>query len=343
MMGWDALEQLCLGVVARKAVARTLCAEEHGPDEDLKEREHKVEDLREAEQHEGFGEVAEDGHDRKRHARKVCVRVADKDRRRVPVVAEQRQRHRRKRQHQRNRKDMEVRLRVRKLDGVVREHRACDDERLPRLESIDPCIDIDGVGAEHSHAPHVARVHQPQVDGLAERSSQRQRHDDRGRAAVGDEQRERRKGREHELVAPTQIDDVVHEPEEHHEAHRVQGRVVLAHRDDLGDKRKARAHLVQHAADEERDSANDAQTLGDMRSERHLLGAGRRPVELVDVDAVQLVGVEAGRHRRNHHVRERKPEHRDHAPEPDRRRPPAQVTLRKHNGRHSETEQCKQR
>lgn len=78
------LEQAGAGVEVRQAVART-----RDQAEELGDRVAKVEDLRDHEEQEGLGEVAEDGHDDEDHACKVAVRIANEDTGRVLVVQEQ--------------------------------------------------------------------------------------------------------------------------------------------------------------------------------------------------------------------------------------------------------------
>jgi hypothetical protein len=157
------------------------------------------------------------------HARK---RVADKDPRRVPVVREESDRGGDKRHHDRCRKDVCVADLGRRLDKVVREHRAGDDEGLAGLEAVDAGVDVDAVGAKHREQCHVHPVQGADLDGASQVPAEQRRHDDRGRPAVPNDERQRRKEREHQLVPPRDVQHVVHKAEEEHQAHRGQRRVV---------------------------------------------------------------------------------------------------------------------
>lgn len=55
--------------------------------EELRDAVEEVEDLRNQEEHERLGEVAEDANGGEHHPREVAVRVAHEDARRVPVVS----------------------------------------------------------------------------------------------------------------------------------------------------------------------------------------------------------------------------------------------------------------
>mmetsp|Transcript_5108 Transcript_5108/g.18262 ORF Transcript_5108/g.18262 Transcript_5108/m.18262 type:complete len:252 (+) Transcript_5108:748-1503(+) len=153
--------------------------------EQLRRAVQKVENLRQEEQHERLAEVAQHADDAQRHPREVRVRVADEHPRRVPVVRQQPQAHGEERPGEAQAEDVRVlrltrrrerrrRRRIRRLiltsssadphlpaarafdvaDARDRAHvqvhdRRRDDDALANLQTVDPRVDVDRVGAEY--------------------------------------------------------------------------------------------------------------------------------------------------------------------------------------------------
>lgn len=76
--------------------------------EELRRRVHKVQHLRDEEQEQGLGELAQDSSDRKRHPREIAERVAHKRSCRIPAVLDQGQHDGEQGQHHAQREEMKV-------------------------------------------------------------------------------------------------------------------------------------------------------------------------------------------------------------------------------------------
>ena len=84
----------CARVQLGKSVSRAY----YNPDQ-LWERQHKVKDLRDEEQEQRLGEVAEYPNNCKHHSSKISVRITNKHFRRISIILEQCQRRRYKRKN----------------------------------------------------------------------------------------------------------------------------------------------------------------------------------------------------------------------------------------------------
>ena len=98
------------------------------------------------------------------------------------------------------------------VEDVVEGEENGYDEGLGYFNAIDACEDIYAVWAEDCNSGHVHVVEGTQVEEFAEVRLQRDRHDDGSDAKVDevdDEQRDGGECRDEELVAPTDVEDVV--------------------------------------------------------------------------------------------------------------------------------------
>ena len=187
----------------------------------LRGRVDKVEDLREQQQHERLAEVPENTNDDKDHAGKVAVRVADEHARRVPVVAEQGKGDAEEGEQEVEREEVRVSRRVgvrrEQVEAVVDGEEKGDDDGLGDFDAVDSREDVDAVGAEDGDAGHVDVVQRAEVEELAEVGLELDGDHDGGDAKVDkvdDEQGDRGKGGDEELVAPAYVEEVVADAEE---------------------------------------------------------------------------------------------------------------------------------
>ena len=209
------LEQARARVEPRQAVARA------GHEaKQLRGGVDKVENLREQQQDQGLAEVAQDADDDKHHARKVAVRVADEDPRRVPVVVEQGEGDPQKRQEEGQGEEVRVGGRVgvggEQVEGVVEGEEGRDDDGLRDLDAVDAREDVDAVGGEDGDAGHVDVVQRAEVEEGPQVGLQLERDDDGGHAkvdAVDDQQGDGGEGGDEELVPPADVEEVVGEAE----------------------------------------------------------------------------------------------------------------------------------
>mmetsp|Transcript_6929 Transcript_6929/g.16698 ORF Transcript_6929/g.16698 Transcript_6929/m.16698 type:complete len:405 (-) Transcript_6929:244-1458(-) len=309
------VKEPCCWVEARQPVPRAW----HKLEE-LRRRVQEVEDLRREEEEERLAEVAQDASDAEGHASKVSERVANKHLRGVPVEGEQRKRGRHQREHQVGREEVPLLdralLRLGQLHEIVQQEGESKDQRLPRLEPVHASENIDGVGAEAGEEHHVDLVGKPELEELGRPKGvpQGPRDHDGGSARVGDEEGQGGEKGERELDSPRDVEDVVREPEEEHEADRRQRRVVVHEPrvcDDLP------LHVALHAAgcegeeaarvvvvklleaddaDKEDDSDREPEGLGDP------LLARLRPF-LVDVKPKESPGLHPLRQKRDETLR----------------------------------------
>eukprot|EP00955_Chlamydomonas_euryale_P056542 356459-Chlamydomonas_euryale.AAC.5 len=265
--------------------------------EQLGDAVDKVDNLRDEEEQQRLAEVAQDARDRDRHARKICKRA---------------ERAARERQREVGREEVRVTCRVaagadapRDRRQAVRQHRTRDDKRLAGLQAVDSREDVDAVRAEDDKRDHVAEVQRPQlhIAGQPDEQLQRLGHRNARATAVSREQRQRRKQWQHELHAPAQVEHVVCKAEEHHEADRREGGIVVneprlvnraaQHGRRPGEARcdpreqRRRVKVVQHLEHsdaQQEDTANgEAGRLGD----RHLAERRALLVEVLAADAAR--------------------------------------------------------
>mmetsp|Transcript_50392 Transcript_50392/g.116321 ORF Transcript_50392/g.116321 Transcript_50392/m.116321 type:complete len:274 (+) Transcript_50392:553-1374(+) len=195
------------------------------PLEELRHRVDEIDHLRDEEEQYRLRVVPKNADDCKRHARKVAVGVANEDLRRMPVELQQRGGHGDERQHQAEREEVIVVQRslrpTPQLDEIVRNDRQSDHHRLPCLEAIHACEDVDRVGAEDGEGGHKHVVQDADVDRAANERIQRLgRHHDGATSVdrVDHQQRQRGRQGEPQLVPPPQVKDVIGESKEAHAA-----------------------------------------------------------------------------------------------------------------------------
>lgn len=103
--------------------------------------------------------MSQDADHHENHARKIAVRVANKDAGGVPVVPEQSKRHTQKGEEEIKREQVGVRSRVRirrqKVEAIVESEQQGDDDGLGDFDAVDSCQDVDAVGTENGNRGHV--------------------------------------------------------------------------------------------------------------------------------------------------------------------------------------------
>ncbi|KAF1737541.1 hypothetical protein CRV24_003161 [Beauveria bassiana] len=188
---------------------------------DLRRRVGKVEELRDEQEAERLGEVAEDADDGKDHAGKVAVGVADEDARGVPVVAEEGGGDADPGQEEVEREEVRVgggvRIGRREVEGVVEGEEEGDDEALGDLNAVDAGEHVDALRAKHGDAGHVDVVQRAEVEELAEVGLQLHGYDDARHVKVDkvdDEDGDGGQAGDPPLVPPANVEEVVADSEE---------------------------------------------------------------------------------------------------------------------------------
>ena len=196
--------------------------------------------------------MAQYARDGKSHAREVSVRIADEHCAGIPVEQQQRGGRGIERPHQEHAQQVRLiaravdcRVEPRQVRQVEHEHRCRHHEALACLEAVDARVDVDAVRAEDGQRCYVHQIQRPQLKQLRQRSARlraAQAHpahgrarrgpqhvgdDDRGVSLVRAQQRHRADERQRELVPPGDVQHVVHEAQQQHEAHAQQRGVVL--------------------------------------------------------------------------------------------------------------------
>ncbi|KAH8718569.1 hypothetical protein HC256_003201 [Beauveria bassiana] len=182
---------------------------------DLRRRVGKVEELRDEQEAERLGEVAEDADDGKDHAGKVAVGVADEDARGVPVVAEEGGGDADPGQEEVEREEVRVgggvRIGRREVEGVVEGEEEGDDEALGDLNAVDAGEHVDALRAKHGDAGHVDVVQRAEVEELAEVGLQLHGYDDARHVKVDkvdDEDGDGGQAGDPPLVPPANVEEV---------------------------------------------------------------------------------------------------------------------------------------
>lgn len=189
--------------------------------EELRRAVEEVQDLGQQQQHEGLGEVAQDADGGEHHAREVAVGVADEDARRVPVMGQQGEADAQEGQHEEEREEVGVGGRVRvgsdEVEDVVEDQQAGDHDALRHLDAVDPSQDIDTIRAEDAERGHVDVVEGTEVEKLAASVGLQEggQHDggDAEVDEVNDKERDGGEGGDEELVAPSNVEDIVTQTE----------------------------------------------------------------------------------------------------------------------------------
>ena len=210
------LEEAGAGVEARHAVSRA------GHEaEDLGRRVGKVEELRDEQEAERLGEVAEDADDGKDHAGEVAVGVADEDAGGVPVVAEEGGGDADPGQEEVEGEEVGVGGRVRvgrgEVEDVVEGEEEGDDDALGDLDAVDAGEHVDALRTEHGYAGHVEVVERAEVEELAEVGLQLHGDDDARHVKVDkvdDEDGDGGQAGDPPLVPPANVKEVVADSEE---------------------------------------------------------------------------------------------------------------------------------
>lgn len=198
--------------------------------EELGQRQREVDELGDEEEEDRLGEVAEDSGDRDGHPCNVGERVTDKHFGGAPVVVKEAEGSSHKWEDhieaQLVRKDTAGT--IMKLDGVVDDDEEGDHDGLPCLNPVDAGVDVDRVGAEDGDAGNDGVVENAEMNNsdFAGDVGDAGNENVRG-SVVGNEKRERGKSRKGYLVTPADIQDIVGEAEEKHEADGKNPRVVL--------------------------------------------------------------------------------------------------------------------
>lgn len=211
------LEQAGARVEVRQAVARA-----RDQAEELGHRVAEVEDLRDHEEQEGLGEVAENGYDDEDHACKVAVRIAYEDAGRVLVVQEQGAGDTEERQQEVEREQVGVGGRVRvgrdQVQGIVEDEEQRNHNGLEHFNSVDARQDVDAVGTEDAESGHVSVVEETEIEKLATDIGLQDGWEDDGSDAkvdkIDDEKRNRGERWNKELVSPSNIEEVVADAED---------------------------------------------------------------------------------------------------------------------------------
>lgn len=210
------LEEAGAGVEAGHAVARA-----GDETKDLGHRVGKVEELRDEEETECLGEVAEDADDGKDHAGEVAVGVTNEDASGVPVVAKEGGGNADPGQEEVEGEKVRVGGRVRigrgEVEDVVEGEEDGDDNALRHLDAVDTRKHVDALGAEHGNTGHVKVVERAEVKELAEVGLQLHGNDDARHVKVDkvyDEDGDGGQTRDPPLVPPANVKEVVADSEE---------------------------------------------------------------------------------------------------------------------------------
>lgn len=203
-------------VEAREAVARA-----RDKTKELGRRVSRVGDLRNEEEAEGLGEVAEDADGGEDHAGEVAVGVADEDAGRVAVMQEESGGDSDPGQQEIEREEVRiggrVRVRGQEVQGVVEDEEEGDDERLSHFDAVDTGQHVDRLRAEHGDAGHVDVVQETQVEEFAEVWLERNGDDDRCDTKVDkvdDQDGDGSESRNPPLVTPAKVEEVIADTEE---------------------------------------------------------------------------------------------------------------------------------
>ena len=208
----------------------------------------KVEDLWNEEEQERLRKVGLNPNDSKGHSRDIAERIAGErtggvPKRRptfvsllrirqrspsatpgedgAPVVIHKPETHAEQRQHEVQAEQMAVhggvRVLGREVEGVVEDQQKRDDDGLHDLNPVNSSQDIDRVGAEDGAGRHIDVVKHPEIDQLlAHEGLERDGEDDGGNTEVDevdDQERDRGEGGDEELVAPSNVEDIVTQTE----------------------------------------------------------------------------------------------------------------------------------
>ena len=214
--GDGGLEEAGAGVEAREAVARA-----GDETEDLGYRVEKVENLRNEEEAEGLGEVAENRYDGEDHAREVAVGVTNEDSSGEPVVVEKGEGDtdpgEKKIEGEKMRVGGRVGVGSEEVETVVEGEEEGDDEALGDFDAVDASKHVDTLGAEHGDAGHVEVVEDAEIEELAEVGLELEGDDDAGDAKVDkvdDKEGDGGEPGDPPLVAPADVEEVVADAQE---------------------------------------------------------------------------------------------------------------------------------
>jgi hypothetical protein len=171
------LEEAGPSVKLRKAVSRA-----RDEVENLGTRVEKVEDLRDEQQAEGFGEVTEYANDGEDHAREVAVSVADEYTSWVPVVGQQGTRDADPGEEQVEREKMRVGgwmgIWGKEVQAIVEGEQRGDDDALGHLNPVNARQHVDALRTEHGDTSHVYVVKDAKVEEFAKIGLKLERNDD---------------------------------------------------------------------------------------------------------------------------------------------------------------------
>ena len=156
--------------------------------EELRSRVDEVEDLRDEQQKQGFGEMPQDSDDGEDHPCEIAVCISHEDARGVPVMPPEGETDAYKRKEHVQREQMGVccrmRVRCQQVKRIVENEQESDDERLGHFNSVNACKDVDTVWTEDGHGGHVDVVEDSKLEELAEIGLERGRDHNLGDAEI---------------------------------------------------------------------------------------------------------------------------------------------------------------
>ena len=104
---------------------------------------------------------------------------------------------------------------------------ASNYKALSSLDSIDPCIYIDGISAEDSKWPHIHMIQYPKVYEWTNDRPHKFGHDHVGHSIIGNEERECGDSRHNQFVSPLEIQHVIYKSQKNSHAGGEKARIVL--------------------------------------------------------------------------------------------------------------------
>ena len=139
--------------------------------EELRSRVDEVEDLRDEQQKQGFGEMPQDSDNGEDHPCEIAVGISYEDARGVPVMPPERETDAYERKEHVQREQMGIccrmRIRCQQVQRIVQNEQESDDDRLRHFNSVYTSEYVDTVWTEDSHGGHVDVVEDSKLEELA--------------------------------------------------------------------------------------------------------------------------------------------------------------------------------
>jgi len=181
--------------------------------EDLRHRQHKVEDLREEKEDHGLREVPQNADHGKGHTREIAEGITHEDFRGELVVLQEAQGHENERDDDGQRENvlgycLGSRTDV-NLDNVVKQDEASDNKALTCLDTIDTGVDVDRVRAENCEKAHIDVIEEPKVENGADEGTDEFWHNYISYSVVCHKQRECGNRWNYKFMPPFQVDNVI--------------------------------------------------------------------------------------------------------------------------------------